>query len=92
LRFQRSFAGVRGCRAALLLLATALTALDWRAAGATTYYVRQTVGDDANDGLTPATAWKHFSRLSPVMDEQDGAGGRRGEAAVELVLLTRPRS
>ena len=33
-------------------------------ARAATYFVRQTVGDDSNDGLTPATAWKHFSRLA----------------------------
>jgi len=59
----------------LLLLATAaaIAALDFGAAGAATYYVRQTMGDDASDGLTPATAWKHFSRLSPVMDAGDTA-------------------
>jgi Right handed beta helix region len=28
-----------------------------------TYYVRQTVGDDANDGTSPATAWRHLTKL-----------------------------
>ena len=30
---------------------------------AATYYVRDTVGNDANDGLSPKTAWKRLSRL-----------------------------
>ena len=49
--------------------------------------MRQTVGDDANDGLTPATAWKHFSRLGPVMDAGDtafvGPGLYREQVTVE---------
>jgi hypothetical protein len=73
LRFLRRHAGLRGFRAALLLLATAVTALDCRPAGAVTYYVRQTVGDDTHDGLTAATAWKHFSRLSEAMNAGDTA-------------------
>ena len=33
---------------------------------ATAYYVRQTVGDDANDGLTPRTAWQRLGKLSAL--------------------------
>jgi parallel beta-helix repeat protein len=60
-------------RAALLLVGILALVLDAPVAGAATYYVRQTAGDDANDGLTPATAWKHFSRLSPAMKAGDTA-------------------
>jgi parallel beta-helix repeat protein len=34
---------------------------------AATYYVRQTVGDDARDGLSAASAWRTIARLSTVM-------------------------
>jgi parallel beta-helix repeat protein len=44
-----------------------------RAALATTYYVRQTVGDDANDGTSAATAWRHAARLSSAMHAGDVA-------------------
>jgi len=42
-------------------------------AHATTYYVRQTVGDDANDGLSPEHAWRHVEKLSPAMQAGDTA-------------------
>src|SRR5215813_10709251 len=29
----------------------------------TTYFVRQTVGDDARDGTSPAAAWQHLAKL-----------------------------
>ncbi len=38
-----------------------------------TFYVRQTVGDDANDGLSPKTAWQHISKLSKAMHAGDTA-------------------
>ena len=60
--------GAHAGHAAILLAAALFAALVVSVADAATYYVRQTVGDDANDGLTPATAWKHFSRLSPADD------------------------
>jgi parallel beta-helix repeat protein len=64
-----------------LLLATA------SGTPATTYYVRQTVGDDAHDGLTPATAWKHFAHLGPVLTAGDtavvGPGLYREQVTVE---------
>ncbi len=40
---------------------------------AATYFVRQSVGDDANDGLSAATAWKHVGRLSAAMQAGDTA-------------------
>jgi parallel beta-helix repeat protein len=40
---------------------------------AATYYIRQTIGDDANDGLTPATAWKSLSKLTHAMKAGDTA-------------------
>jgi hypothetical protein len=45
------------------LLATSFAALSAPDVFATTYYVRQTVGDDANDGRTPKSAWKHLAKL-----------------------------
>ena len=44
-----------------------------RVAGAATYYVRQTVGDDTRDGLSPANAWQHIARLSSAMHAGDVA-------------------
>jgi parallel beta-helix repeat protein len=38
-----------------------------------TYYVRQTVGDDANDGLSPKTAWRHVEKLAKAMEAGDTA-------------------
>ena len=40
---------------------------------ARTFYVRQGAGNDANDGLSPATAWQHVGRLSQLMDAGDVA-------------------
>jgi len=39
----------------------------------TTYYVRQTVGDDANDGKSPKTAWRNIGKLSEAMHAGDTA-------------------
>jgi len=36
-----------------------------------TFYVRQTVGEDTSDGLTPATAWRTLSRLSERVQAGD---------------------
>jgi parallel beta-helix repeat protein len=38
-----------------------------------TLYVRQTVGDDANDGLSPETAWQSLSRLGKALQTGDTA-------------------
>src|SRR5712691_2475204 len=38
-----------------------------------TFYVRQTVGDDGKDGLSPQTAWRHFSKLESAMQAGDTA-------------------
>ena len=40
---------------------------------ATTYYVRQTVGDDTHDGTSPETAWQHIGKLSAAMHAGDTA-------------------
>ncbi len=37
------------------------------------FYVRQTVGDDANNGMSPETAWSRISRLSREMRAGDTA-------------------
>jgi hypothetical protein len=42
-------------------------------ANATTFYVRQTVGSDANDGRTAATAWQSISKLSVALQAGDTA-------------------
>ncbi len=55
--------------ASLLTLVTlAATAASSRAA---TYYVRQTVGNDQNDGLSPEKAWKNITKLSNAMQAGD---------------------
>ena len=54
---------------AILLLVLGLP----RRAGSTTYYVRQTVGDDAHDGTSPERAWLHLSKLSTAMHAGDTA-------------------
>jgi parallel beta-helix repeat protein len=73
--------------AALVVLIAVLGAVAPGDTAAATYFVRQTVGDDSNDGLTPATAWKHFSRLSPAMSAGDtafvGPGLYREQVSVE---------
>src|SRR3989442_9480745 len=53
------------------LLAAVLLALLPLEAIATTYYVRQTVGDDAHDGTSPETAWQHIVKLSAAMHAGD---------------------
>jgi parallel beta-helix repeat protein len=47
-------------------LITSLIVLISHDSGAAVYYVRQTVGDDANDGLTPRTAWRQLAKLSTL--------------------------
>ena len=56
------------CR--ILLAAVLLASLPVEAI-ATTYYVRQTVGDDAHDGTSPETAWRHVAKLSAAMHAGD---------------------
>jgi hypothetical protein len=48
------------------LLIASLAVLVSHDAVAAVYYVRQTIGDDAKDGRTPATAWKHLAKLGTV--------------------------
>lgn len=66
----RSGRGARGVR--VVLLGAAVLGLP-PAAGARTFYVRQAAGDDANDGLSPATAWRQVARLSDAMRAGDVA-------------------
>ncbi len=53
---------------------------------AATYYVRQTVGKDTNDGTAPEKAWEHIARLSMLMHAGDtvyiGPGLYREEITV----------
>ena len=73
----------RACR---VLLAATLPAVLPVEALASTYYVRQTVGDDTRDGTSPETAWKHISKLSSAMQAGDivyvGPGLYREEVSV----------
>src|SRR2546426_8666325 len=55
------------------LLAAVLMVLLPLEAIATTYYVRQTVGDDSHDGTSPETAWQHIGKLSAAMHAGDMA-------------------
>lgn len=55
-----------------LLAFVVMLAAAWAGhAQATTYYVRQTVGDDRNDGLSPDSAWRGLSRLSNALRAGD---------------------
>jgi parallel beta-helix repeat protein len=55
-------------------------------AGSTTYYVRQTVGDDAHDGTSPKTAWLHLAKLSAAMHAGDTAYVGPGLYREEIVV------
>lgn len=44
----------------------ALALLWLSAANATNYYISSSLGNDSNDGLTPATAWKSLSKINSV--------------------------
>jgi len=74
----------RACR--VLLAAAALPVVLPLEAVATTYYVRQTVGDDTHDGTSPETAWQHIGKLSAAMQAGDtayvGPGFYREEVSV----------
>ncbi len=69
-----------------VLLTTAVLFGSPTRAVAATYYVRQTVGDNAHDGLSAATAWRHISRLTQAMQAGDtvyvGPGLYREQVAV----------
>src|SRR5207245_7415710 len=54
-----------------VLLSAALIVLLPLEASATTYYVRQTVGDDSHDGTSPETAWQHIGKLSAALHAGD---------------------
>jgi len=60
-------------RPSWILLGTALALAPPLQAVATTYYVRQTVGDDSHDGTSPETAWLHIAKLSGAMHAGDVA-------------------
>ncbi len=51
------------------------------------YYVRQTIGDDANDGLTPQTAWRTVGKLSSAMHAGDTAYVGPGLYRDKIVVL-----
>src|SRR5919204_1298019 len=54
---------------------------------AATYYVRQTVGDDTHDGLSPETAWQHITQLSGNMHAGDTAYVGPGLYREEITVL-----
>src|SRR5258705_12372789 len=55
------------------LLAVAVLAAAPLEASASTYYVRQPVGNDSSDGLSPDKAWRSISKLSSAMQAGDTA-------------------
>ena len=68
------------------VLAAGLLAAACAESLAATYYVRQTVGDDSKDGTSPATAWKHLTKLwnlQPGDTAYVGPGLYREEIEVE---------
>src|SRR5262245_51778899 len=69
-----------------LILALLLTCAT-RPCGAATYYVRQTVGDDAHDGLSAETAWRHVAKLSSAMHAGDTAYVGPGLYREEVTVL-----
>jgi len=70
----------------VVLLAVVLALSTPRPVAAATYYVRQTVGDDAHEGTSPDSAWRHLVKLSTAMHAGDtayvGPGLYREEIAV----------
>jgi parallel beta-helix repeat protein len=52
-----------------------------------TYYVRQTVGNDTNDGLSPETAWEHIAKLSGAMHAGDTAYVGPGLYREQITIL-----
>lgn len=48
-------------------------AADPASAGPRAFYVRQTLGDDGNDGRSPATAWRSLSKLDKALEAGDTA-------------------
>lgn len=69
-----------------LWISLVIILLSFSDAAATDYYVRQTVGNDANDGVSPQTAWEHMIKLPKAMHAGDtayvGPGLYREEIAV----------
>jgi hypothetical protein len=61
----------RGVRLAVLAAFSLAGAVS--GARAATYYVRQAAGDDAHDGRSPASAWRHVAKLSGAMQAGDTA-------------------
>ena len=80
-------AGSEGSLSKTLLLAILVPlAAAGQAAGAT-YYVRQTVGDDAHDGTSPQTAWRHLVKLWTAMHAGDTAYVGPGLYREEIVVM-----
>src|SRR5882724_7778548 len=74
----------KACR---VLLAAGLMVLLPLEAIATTYYVRQTVGDDSHDGTSPETAWQHIRKLSAAMQAGDIAYVGPGLYRDQIIVL-----
>jgi hypothetical protein len=65
-------------RAALLLLVAMLFSAE---AGAATYYISQTEGNDAFSGTSPEAPWRHFARLDALtLQPGDQVLLKRGDA------------
>jgi parallel beta-helix repeat protein len=71
----------------VLLVASLLAAWLPRNAAGATYYVRQTVGDDAHGGTSPQTAWLHLAKLWDAMHAGDTAYVGPGLYREEIVVM-----
>jgi hypothetical protein len=67
----------RGILGSCVLGLACLGASDAASAGRS-FYVRQALGDDRNDGLSPARAWKRISKLNRALEAGDTAYVGRG--------------
>src|SRR6266446_7721178 len=68
-------------------LALAAIAISPHSGRAATYYVRQTVGDDAHDGTSPTTAWQHPNKLGTAMHAGDVAYVRPGFYRDNIIVM-----
>ena len=63
----------------MVLLASIFSQSTIAEGAAATYYVSSSVGDDANDGLSPETAWKTLEQVTAQIEDGDTILLKRGD-------------